>query len=139
MRRSTDEDRFIKMIKKKQSKKFDENEIYRAQKRIKEIDAEFQILFEKLIAEEIDDIEYELENEILNNELRNLNVKVNDLVAKKKLLENKLKKIYQFIETVNQVKEEKDKLEIIRKLVSKIIVSKNDDGFHFKIIYNFEK
>ena len=136
---NADEDRFIKMIKKKQSKKFDENEIYRAQKRINEIDAEFQILFEKLIAEEIDDIEYELENEILNNELRNLNVKVNDLVAKKKLLENKLKKINQFIETVNQVKEEKDKLEIIRKLVSKIIVSKNDDGFHFKIIYNFEK
>ena len=136
---NADEDRFIKMIKPKQSKKFDENEIYRAQKRIKEIDAEFQILFEKLIAEEIDDIEYELENEILNNELRNLNVKVNDLIAKKKLLENKLKKIYQFIETVNQVKEEKDKLEIIRKLVSKIIVSKNDDGFHFKIIYNFEK
>lgn len=136
---NADEDRFIEMIKQKQSKKFDENEIYRVQKRIKEIDAEFQILFEKLIAEEIDDIEYELENEILNNELRNLNAKVNDLVAKKKLLENKLKKIYQFIETVNQVKEEKDKLEIIKKLVSKIIVSKNDDGFHFKIIYNFEK
>lgn len=48
---NADEDSFIKMIKKKQSKKFDENEIYRAQKRIKEIDAEFQILFEKLIAE----------------------------------------------------------------------------------------
>ena len=135
---NADENRFIEMIKKKQSMKFDENEIYRTQKRIKEIDIEFQLLFEKLIAEEIDDIEYELENEILNNELKTLNIKINDLVTKKKILENKMKKIYQFVDTVNQLKDEKDKLKLIRSLVSKIIVSKKEDGFHFMIIYNFE-
>ncbi|MGM9969284.1 MAG: recombinase family protein [Anaeroplasma sp.] len=135
---SGNKDRFIEIMKKKQSKKNNENEIIRFQKRIKEIDVEFQLLFEKLIAEEIDDNKYELENEILNNELKSLNKKINDLVIEKKLFENKMKKIYHFVETVNQVKDEKDKLETIRKLVSKIIVSKNEERLHFKIVYNFE-
>ncbi len=132
-------EQFIEMTQKKKMTIFDEKEIYRVEKRIKDIDIDFQVLFEKLVAEEIDDIEYELSNRILNEELQSLNIKINELITKKKIIETKMKKLISFIDVVNELSLEEDKLKIIKALVSKVIVSKKDDGYKFKIIYNFEK
>ena len=54
-----DKNKFIETVKKKKIEDYDTNEIYRVQKRLNELDFEYQLLFEKLVAEEIDDVEYE--------------------------------------------------------------------------------
>lgn len=133
-----DKNKFIEMVKRKKIKDYDANEIYRVQKRLNEIDVEYQILFEKLVAEEIDDVEYELSNQILNDEVNALNTKSNELIAKKKMIETFINKINSFVNTIDEIINETSQLKIIKALVSKIIISKINDGFKFKIIYNFE-
>ena len=133
-----DKNKFIEMVKRKKIKDYDANEIYRVQKRLNEIDVEYQILFEKLVAEEIDDVEYELSNQILNDEVNALNTKSNELIAKKKMIETFINKINSFVNTIDEIINETSQLKIIKALVSKIIISKINDEFKFKIIYNFE-
>ena len=88
--------------------------------------------------EEYNLVTVEYANQILNDEVNALNTKSNELIAKKKMIETFINKINSFVNTIDEIINETSQLKIIKALVSKIIISKINDGFKFKIIYNFE-
>ena len=55
------------------------------------------------------------------------------------MIETFIKRINTFVNTVNEITNETNQLKIIKALVSKIIISKENDELKLKIIYNFEK
>ena len=133
-----DKNKFIEAYKKNYYRNYDENEIYRVQKKINQTDLEMQLLVENNLLGEIDDVDYELNIGILTDKLKQLNAKANELVIKRKKYESSLVKLNNFIEAIENLESIEDKIKVIKALVSKIIVIKNKEEYVFKIIYNFE-
>ena len=133
-----DKNKFIEAYKKNYYRNYDENEIYKVQKKINQTDLEIQLLVENNLLGEIDDVDYELNIGILTDKLKQLNAKANELVIKRKKYESSLVKLNNFIGAIENLESLEDKIKVMKALVSKIIVIKNKEEYVFKIIYNFE-
>lgn len=107
------------------------------QKRIL-LDNKIQTLFEKEALGEIDEITYELDMNIYKTQIEEINQKINNYNMEKFKFEKKKEDFFKFIEEFEKVKHQKNKVEIIRMFVEKVVLSKENNQTKIKITYKFQ-
>lgn len=101
------------------------------------IEAKIQTLFEDYVSNKISDKEYKeltLDLTFRNDELEARIEELNAAIDEDETSKQKLK---QFVKEIKEIENFKDKLEIARTLIEKVIVSKVNKDYKFKIIYKF--
>lgn len=102
------------------------------------LDKKIQELFEKEALGEIDEISYELDMNFYKTQIEELNEKINNYNVEKFRFEKKKEEFFKFIKEFENIKHQKNKIEIIRMFIDKVIVTKLDDAIKLKIIYKFQ-
>lgn len=94
-------------------------------------------LFEANLLGTLDDIHFQKESSILQNEILNIETTLKNLTLEQANIELYMKRFERFIECVDI--SNKDKLQVIRNCVKMIYISKdNQNNFNFRIVYKFE-
>ncbi|MCM1131378.1 MAG: recombinase family protein [Roseburia sp.] len=105
--------------------------------KLKTLNEKYAKLFEANLIGTLNDIHFQKESSILQNEIINIETTLKNLTLEQTNIELYMKRFERFIECVDISSE--DKLQIIRNCVKMVYISKdNQDNFIFRIVYKFE-
>ena len=115
-------------------------ELYKNLSKQKElIDVNIQVVFERYFNEEINHTKYIQELERLNIKKLEIEEKLSNYENDNSINEYKLKRLKEFMKELPNETLLSNKLDFIRAMISKVIISINKNQYKFHIIYNFEK
>lgn len=133
-----DKNKFDDYYYKFKSNPFKEKEINKLKQKRFILDNKIQELFEKEALGELDEISYELDMNIYKTQIEEINKKINEYNMEKFKYEKKKEDFFKFIEEFEKTKHQKNKVEIIRMFIEKVIVTNNEDSIKLKIFYKFQ-
>ena len=82
--------------------------------------------------------EYKRKLEVLKNNISIIEEKLYDANIKKALDENRLNKLKKFIDKLPHERLLKNRLEFIRAMVKRVVVSYEGSSIKFKVLYDFD-
>ena len=102
------------------------------------LDNNIQILFERFYMNKLTENEYKRKLEVLKNNISIIEEKLYDANIKKALDENRLNKLKKFIDKLPHERILKNRLEFIRAMVKRVVVSYEGSSIKFKVLYDFD-
>lgn len=121
-------DKYINLIESD----YNENEYKKLLYKQNRLEKKIQVLFEQYVMNEISEINYELELEICKQGLELINEEINKLSLKKLKVEKIKETFNKFLNDINNITLESDKLKIIYTIIKKVVV-KNIVNFKYKV------
>ena len=133
-----DADSYVEKYKQKNNiKTNNENHQMLVQERNR-LDNNIQILFERFYMNKLTENEYNRKLEVLKNNISIIEEKLYDANIKKALDENRLNKLKKFIDKLPHERLLKNRLEFIRAMVKRVVVSYEGSSIKFKVLYDFD-
>lgn len=129
---------FIDAYIEKINKRINKNNLESLNKQKNDLDKKVKALLEQYVSEEITETTYINKLRDINEKLIKINNSISNVQIENSLLKNKSKEIITFINSLSCVNDELSKLNLIRLLVTKVIVAFNNrKGIDFEIVYKF--